>query len=364
MGRKDSIVLGARMESHSGGHFHCPTAATQNCGNSLGSRPSVRISDTYLRDNSGSALKALIEADESALEGSQIRTRARSVEAMQPTTMPMRQINLFPSTEQVPFDTYDTYEYARSSSPPQGEYLGIPISTERMPQGHSSGRWTPDGFDACVGNARSAPAACWSDLAPPSHDNNRDRCITPPDAAHTRVEHPWSRVTDCYETPPAATLSAPRTRPRTRPRSGSRVEVLRHKKHEYYEGSVAHNALYGSEREVQECWADAPYTEPYTEPQHAKDFHRPQTSAEILLDNNFEKTQSGNLYTVQDFFDDVRNAQLGTSPGVVADSQAQTDFGRFADAGKQWGAPEGHRQNLKHQNLVGNGDIISWASPG
>ena len=179
----------------------------QNCGNSLGSRPSVRISDIYLRDNSGSALKALIEADESALEGSQIRTRARSMEAMQPTThtMPMRQINLFPSTERIPFDTYDTYEYARSSSPPQGEHLGIPMSTERMTQSHTSGRWTPDGFDgfeACVGNARSAPAACWSDLPPPSHDNNRDRCITPPDAAHTRAEHPWSRVTDCYEVSP------------------------------------------------------------------------------------------------------------------------------------------------------------------
>jgi len=49
------------MQVRQGSHFHNPNAATQNCGNSLGSRPSVRISQLYLRDNSGDALKAIIE---------------------------------------------------------------------------------------------------------------------------------------------------------------------------------------------------------------------------------------------------------------------------------------------------------------
>jgi len=49
------------MQTREGSHFHEPGAATQNCGNSLGSRPSVRISQLYLRDNSGDALKAIIE---------------------------------------------------------------------------------------------------------------------------------------------------------------------------------------------------------------------------------------------------------------------------------------------------------------
>lgn len=52
------------MEVRRGSHFHNPAAATQNCGNVLGSRPSVRISQFYLRDNSGDAIKAIIEHQE------------------------------------------------------------------------------------------------------------------------------------------------------------------------------------------------------------------------------------------------------------------------------------------------------------
>lgn len=48
------------MHNTMAGHYHLATAATQNQGNMLGDRPSVRVSKQYLKDTSGSSMKQFL----------------------------------------------------------------------------------------------------------------------------------------------------------------------------------------------------------------------------------------------------------------------------------------------------------------
>lgn len=351
------------------GHHHCPTAATQNCGNTLGSRPSVRISDYYLRDTSGSALKSIIEANEAAAAAPG-RTRAQSVgsaDCWLEESRAFRHVNLFPSADRT-FAAVDDYAYPTACTP-----------TKALSSSQQAAWTTPEKvFDDYSQNSRSAPAACWggdtSYSDPRKECENQytgtyepltagwaEQCRTPPRIAHNSQR---ARANSACETPttPSPERQKARGTPQTgpRPACSSRAQALRQKKSEYYDGSHARDILY--------CQQDDPddYLCNLEAIEYQDQFFRPSTAAELLLENNLQKSQSGG-YTASEFFEDVKNAQLGMD--VVPQSRA-LNAGLFQDLDgnirENWRNPRTMPkvQRNRQRNLGGNGDIISWASPG
>lgn len=354
------------------GHHHCPTAATQNCGNTLGSRPSVRISDYYLRDTSGSALKSIIEANDaaSAAPASQSgRARAQSVgsaDRLLEESRAFGHVNLFPSAERTL--AVDDYAYPTARTP-----------TKALSPSQQAAWTTPEKvFDVYSQNSRSAPAACWGvDLSysdPTKECENQytrtyepltagwaEQCRTPPRSAHSSQR---VRANSACETPttPSPERQKARGTPKTgpRPACNSRAQALRQKKTEYHDGSHARDILYCQEDDPDDYMCDLEAIECRDQ------FFRPSTAAELLLDNKLQKSRSGG-YTAAEFFQDVKNAQLGMD--AVPQSRA-LDAVLLQDldgnSRETFGAPGTMPkvQRNKQRNLGGNGDIISWASPG
>eukprot|EP00658_Telonema_sp_P-2_P019845 TRINITY_DN1780_c0_g1_i12.p2 TRINITY_DN1780_c0_g1~~TRINITY_DN1780_c0_g1_i12.p2 ORF type:complete len:255 (+),score=26.94 TRINITY_DN1780_c0_g1_i12:58-822(+) len=176
------------------GHHHNPNAATQNCGNSLGARPSVRISELYLRDNSGDALRAIIEADHPPPS-----TRARSHSSSYATPTPVPSRTAEPSLR--------SPELARSA--PDKLWASVPTSSSAMPL---PSQWIP-AVQPQEGHGVRTPVV------------SSVRWQVGPGSAQS----PWSTGDGGYQR--------------------TRAEIHRERKTEWYRGSEAAGALYGEEGE-------------------------------------------------------------------------------------------------------------------